>query len=188
MSLFARRVPFLESIFPSSGRGVPQPNEVTDVVHLVHPWPGRTLSLAETPTFIQETGAAALTPALLFLQPSGGEIWDEVLYMDISHDSATVRTLQLGVRNNLGQTAMIGRWSNMPSALTAGLGGFVPVFGSPSVAAPAAATVWVSPPRPIVIPSNMQLVVFGDTAPAAYSITGSAHIVFHSMHDVPLMY
>jgi len=187
VSLFARRVPFLEKLFPSSGLEVASPQEVTDVVHLVHPWPGRTIGMQQWDT-LQTSSTPNVTPFLIALSPAFGESWEEVLYADISHDSATARTLQLAIRDNTGQSTFIGRWSNVPSVLTAGLGGFVPLFVAPSVAAPAAATVWAGPMRPLIIAPGRQLVVFGDTAGAAYSITLSIVRVIHTMHDVPLMY
>jgi hypothetical protein len=191
MTRFTQRIPFLQSLFPSSGaEGSAQPNEVTETVHLVHPWPGRAISLQPGAVqFVQRAGVASVTPADVIVSPSGGqEFWDEIIAMDLSHDSATARTIQLAMRNNVGQSTFIGRWSNQPSVLAAGLGGFIPVFGHPALGAPAAATVWVSPSRPLVVPAGLQLVVFGDTAGAPYTITMSMYFIQHLLHDPPLLY
>ncbi len=184
MSLFTRRIPLLERLFPSSGREVAGPLEVTDVVHLMHPWPGRTLGLL-TCEQQQIVGASALTPTVSILEASAEE-WIEVLYGDISHNSATSRNLQLAIFNLVvSRNTFIGRWRNQTDVWTANApGGFQPLFNM-SAPGPLNEGLWLSPPRPLVIPPRYRLDLLGDTAGVAYALTAAVVFVRHLLHDPP---
>jgi hypothetical protein len=186
VALFSRRIPFLQDLFPSSGRDVPVPNEVSDIVHLVHPWPGRSRGLFESAT-IQASSASAVTP-VLNVNLAAPNQYIEVVYMDVSHDSATARAITMFLRDPRTGAAIltaIARWAGMTSVLTAGVaGGFQPVIvGSVANGQSDALT----PPRPLIVPPGCELQLNGDTAAAAYAITVSMVRIFHPLHEEPAL-
>lgn len=183
MSLFSRRVPLLERLFPSSGQDVATPNEVSDVVHLVHPWPGRALSLLSVDQ-TQIAGASVVTPVLTALIAAPDE-WIEVIAGDISHDSATARVVQAFLFHDvLARQTAIALWSLLDTAFST-LGGFAPLFGH-SAGNFGAGKVVKSPPWPLIIPPGCSLRFTGDTAAAAYALTFSGFFVRHPVHAEPL--
>jgi hypothetical protein len=183
VSLFARRLPFLERLFPSSGREVAVPNEVTDAVHLVHPWPGRALGFL-TVDQIQISSSSVVTPTLVALSAAADE-WIEVIAGDISHDSATARIVQATLFHDvLLRQTFIALWSLLDTAFST-LGGFAPLFGH-SAGTFAAGKVVKSPPWPLIIPPSTSLRFVGDTAGAAYALTFSGFVIRHPIHAEPV--
>jgi len=178
---FARRIPFLQALFPSSGADVSTPNELTDVVHLVHPWPGRTLGLLSANVVQVGPSTPALTPALVALTTLESE-WVELLYGDISHDSAAATNVQARLRKTgTGMSTFIARWTVMDTALST-LGGFEPLFGQPAGAFGAGKTV-NRMPWPLIIPPLFELIFDGQTQAANYSLTFSGVVVRHPIHE-----
>lgn len=183
MSLFSRRIPLLERLFPSSGQEVAGPNEVSDVVHLVHPWPGRALSLL-TVDQVQVASSSVVTPTLVALSAAADE-WIEVIAGDISHDSATARIVQATLFHDvLLRQTFIALWSLLDTAFST-LGGFQPIFGY-SAGTFAAGKVVRTMPWPLIVPPSTSLRFVGDTAGAAYALTFSGFVVRHPVHAEPL--
>lgn len=194
MSRFSRAHPTLQDVFPSSGREQPRPNEVSEFVQLVHPFPGRGFSYLDTKVTGLNT-ATALAPSRDFsLQP--GEVLDldvvaqrrldrytEIVGGDISHDSATARLVQLFLISQSGIAFAIARWAAFATIAVAGsASGFEPLF-----LATASAGERLNPTRPVIIPPGYRLRVVGDTAAAAYQITLTAHYVVHPFAEGPIV-
>jgi len=181
VSLFARRIPLLQDLFPSSGADVPGPNEVSDVVHLVHPWPGRALGLLTCNT-LQVASGASVTPVLTALTAAPDE-WIELIAGDVSHDSAAATNIQARIRKQSLST-FVGRWTVMDTALST-LGGFEPLFGN-SAGAYGAGKVVVRLPWPLILPPDFQLIFDGQTQGVAYTITASLVLMRHKVHEGPV--
>ncbi len=162
------------------------PNEVSDIVHLVHPWPGRSRGMFDSAT-VQTTSASAVAPVLNINQAGPGQ-YIEVLYMDVSHDSATARAITLFLRDPRTGGAIltaVARWAGMTSVLTAGVaGGIQPVMVGSVANGQSDA---LAPPRPFLIPPGCELQFNGDTAAAAWAISVSMVRVIHFLHEEPVM-
>lgn len=189
MSLFSRRIPGLQALFPSSGQEVASPNEVTELVHLVHSWPGAAEGFLRAQS-LQATSNSTLNPTITVLAPTqtalpqSTEEYFEVLAVDISHDSATVRNLTVFLRNELTLlNTQVARFSAMTSVQAAGApGGFMPLFG---VGFFAGAQDAIFARKPFHIPPRYSLLIVGDAAGINYSITVSAVVIRHSIHETP---
>ena len=196
MSLFSRDNRRLQRLFPSTGRTVPAPGELSESINLIHEYPGRiweSLASAQIPI------GPALTPtgtvidlrapgnfgALGPLNEDGDYV--EIVAGDISHDSATVRNVQLALFSPNNQNIFIARWINFATVLGLGVSGFEPLFGQASFAlAVAANTTRILPPWPLFVPPLFQLRVFGDTAAIAYTITVSIVARIHPLSERPI--
>lgn len=198
MPEIAKRVPLLQRLFPSSGTLVVQPREVSETVSLVHPWPGRAEGMLGAKA-VQLAAGPALTPSATFFSNSFGvgvgsggilaEDWVEIFVGDVSHDSATSRSVQLSLVSP-GPAAFVtflARWSGFQSVRANGVpSGFEPMFGTRAINA--AGTDVHTAPRPIVLPVGWGLRVDGDTAAANYTITLSMGFRIHTAHESPLLY
>ena len=178
MTGFSRRVVGLQEVFPSSGIAVAQPSEVSESVSLVHRWPSAKASLdrVERGVFVS---ASALTPALnVLIVPQGR--WMEILFGDVSHDSATNRAIQMLVQV-AGQNFFLGRWTTFSSVLAAlGPSGFEPLFSS-AVASQSGDRIL--PTWPLVLPPGSILQFVGDTAVAPWAITVGVVLVSHPLAE-----
>ncbi len=193
MSGFSKRIPFLQDLFPASGTQAAQPAELGETVSLIHEWPGRAESLLGMRAD-QIVSTSVVTPSMtLFANSFGGKLlrdWVEIIEGDISHNSATARTIQFFLQSpgpGAFNTAL-ARWTSMVSVLGAAQpSGFEPIFGVRTVipaAAPAAD--WHPLRRPLIIPPGWALLITGDTAAAAYAITFSAVSRAHTPHERPV--
>jgi len=137
-------------------------------------------------TSTQVVAGPALTPTLDAISALKDE-WVELMWADVSHDSATARNLQLSLVMPPGFITFLGRWTNMLAILTPGQpSAFEPVFAAPTEAT--AGGERVCPQRPLFVPPLGILRVFGNTAGAAYSITLSMILVRHPYVQRPVLW
>jgi len=175
LTLFSKISVGLQTLFPSSGADVPRPNELTSVVHLVHPYPSQASNL-QTTARSSFTGTAAVTP---FVNTPVVEdaFFEEWTVGHIGHTAAVASRVKLSLLDNTGSTILLGIWSFDPAAV-----GFLPLYGMPI----GASGVIVSPMRPIIVPPGWQLQLLGDNQAAAYTVTIAGLVIRRSIADVPL--
>src|SRR5262249_10270957 len=113
MAQFSRIAKGLQSLFPSSGTDIHSPGELTESVSLVHEFPGRAWAW-EAIVSQQLVVGPSVTPSGSLLAAAKDE-WVEVLWGDISHDSATARIIQLAMFMPPGFNSFLGRWTNFAS-------------------------------------------------------------------------
>jgi len=183
MSEFSRPLRGLQDLFPSSARESAQPHTLSEVVNLVHPYPGK---LWEQVVSFQQVSANVVTPSVLVATSLQGR-YGEIIAIDVSHDSATARNLQFRILSPTGQNIFVARVTGMVSALTPGQpSGFQPMIGLYHSLGVAGVDISLFPGRNIVIPSGYTLFCDGNTAAAAYTITASILVINHFLSDVPL--
>jgi len=181
---FARAPRGLQTLFPASSPSPHAPDNLVDEVQLVTVWPGKAPSF-ERIERVQAVSASVVTPTLTALT-AGDEEWIEILYGDLSHDSATARTLQMRL-NLAAQNFFVARWTNMLTAYTIGqISGFEPLFAGPGTPS-GASQERLQPRTPLYLGPDTALVVGGDTAAAAYAITLALLFVRHPFPEAPLL-
>jgi hypothetical protein len=185
MALFNRLGKGLQTLFPSSGTEPHMPTELGETVSPVFEYPGRAWAI-ESITSNQFVSASVLTPTLDAIT-AGKDEWVELLWADISHDSATARSVQLALVMPPGFITFLGRWTNFLSVATPGQpSAFEPIFASPTEAT--AGGERVCPQRPLFVPPLGILRIFGNTAAAAYALTLSAIFCRHPYVQRPVLW
>lgn len=112
---------------------------------------------------------------------SNQERYVEIIAMDVSHDSATARIVQMLLRSPEAQNVFVARWTNMAAVLAAGQpSGFEPVLARPTAGA---GSDRLLPGHPLVIPPGWNLQMSGNTAGAAYSIFVSIAYIAHPISE-----
>lgn len=173
MPRFSRRVPGLQTLLPSSGAQIISPSEAGESVHFVHPYPGKLHGLVNVPQ-VQQTSAAALTPLVTVLPIVAQGFIVEILAGDASHDSATTRILSFFLVDPAGLTVTVAR-AQQPTGLAA-----FPLYANAGGAAGASFASFGAQ-LPIIVPPGWRLDLGGDTAAAAYSITGRILGIAHTL-------
>jgi hypothetical protein len=183
VTLFSKISVGLQTLFPSSGADVPRPRELTDVVHLVHPFPSQASDLQGTAR-TSLTSGASVTPALSTPATPDG-FFDEWAVAHVGHTmtAATVARIRLSLADNSGGTIILGIW-NFDQAVT----GFLPVYASGIFVngAFASPTQMILPERPILVAPGWHLELIGDTQGVAYTVTLAGLVFRRSLADVPL--
>jgi len=183
VTLFSKISIGLQTLFPSSGAEVPRPNELTSVVHLVHPFPSQASDL-QTTARSSFTSAAVVTPALIVPAPPDG-FFDEWTVGHVGHTmtAATVARIRLFLVDVAGASIALGVW-NFDQAVTA----FLPLFSSGVFVngAFASPTQLLMPVRPLLVPPGWTLQLLGDTQGVAYTVTLAGIAIRRSLADVPL--
>ncbi len=194
MALFNRVVAGLQRLFPASGTSRHSPNELSDNVQLVHPFPSQASNL-QSSSRVSFTGAPALSPVLVVGpqtdvtsdDPSGGtphinaQVFDEWMYMHIGHTAAAgvIPRLRMTLVDPAGAAIVIGEFM-FDSAV-------IPFFPCYSTAVRTGAAVeWIFPPRPVLVPPGWQIQILGDAQAVAYLITLAGLVARRSLADVPL--
>jgi hypothetical protein len=181
VTLFAKLSVGLQTLFPSSGADVPRPNELTSVVHLVHPFPSQASDL-QTSARSSFSSASAVTPALLVpVVPDG--FFDEWTIGHVASNFAGVTRVRLNLVDVAGGAIALGIW-NFDSGVTLALPLYTSgLFVNGAFASP---TQMICPVRPILVPPGWHLELLGDTQAAAYIVTLAGLVVRRSLADVPL--
>ena len=183
MTLFSKLSVGLQTLFPSSGADVPRPNELTSVVHLVHPFPSQASDL-QTTARSSFTSASAVTPGLVVPAPPDG-FFDEWAIGHVGHTAAAavVNRIRLFLVDVAGASIMLGVW-NFDSNVTPNLPLFSSgIFVNGAFASP---TQVMFPPRPLLVPPGWNLQLLGDTQGVAYTTTLAGIVIRRSLADVPL--
>jgi hypothetical protein len=181
VTLFSKLSIGLQTLFPSSGADVPRPNELTSVVHLVHPYPSQASDL-QTTARSSFTSAANVTPALVVPAPPDG-FFDEWSVGHVGHTGVGVTRIRLFLVDVAGASIALGLWNVDPAVQP-----FLPLYGSALFVNGAFASptmVWC-PVRPILVPPGWTLQLLGDTLGAAYTVTLAGIVIRRSLADVPL--
>ena len=183
MTLFSKISVGLQTLFPSSGADVPRPRELTDVVHLVHPFPSQASDL-QTTARSSFTSSTVVTPVLVVPAPPDG-FFDEWTLGHVGHTAAAavVNRLRLFLVDPAGASLILAVW-NFDSNVTPNLPLFAAgVFVNGAFASP---TQLMFPVRPLLVPPGWTLQVFGDTQGVAYNVTLAGLVIRRSLADVPL--
>jgi hypothetical protein len=181
VTLFSKLAIGLQTLFPSSGADVPRPNELTDVVHLVHPYPSQASDL-QTTARSSFSSASAVTPALLVpVVPDG--FFEEWTVGHVATNFAGVTRVRLSLVDVAGAAIVLGIW-NFDSGTTLALPLYVSgIFVNGAFASP---TQVMCPVRPILVPPGWHLELVGDTQGVAYVVTLAGLVIRRSLADVPL--
>jgi len=181
VTLFSKLSVGLQTLFPSSGSDVPRPNELTSVVHLVHPYPSQASDLQTTArsTF---TGGAAVTP-FVNTPVVPDAFFEEWTIGHVGHTGAGVTRVRLRLVDNTGAVIELGVWNFDQTVL-----GFMPlyidtIFVNAAFASP---TQVITPIRPILVPPGWNLQLLGDNQGVAYTVTIAGLVIRRSIADVPL--
>lgn len=202
MAGFARLIKTLQLVFPSSGTETHSVDDLGETVVPVLDFPPSSISIERARLF-QDNAPAVVTPQLN-LGLSGNtspathkpdelrastapfissfDHYVEILAMDVSHDSATARGVQLLLRSPQNLNVFVARWTNMLAVLTPGQpSGFEPVLTHPTVAT--AGSDARTPSVPLCIPPGWVLQVLGNTAGAGYSVFVSLSYIAHPLAE-----
>jgi hypothetical protein len=181
--MFSKPSVGLQNLFPSSGQEVPRPNELTSVVHLVHPFPSQASDL-QTTARSSFTSTTVVTPTLLVPPPPDG-FYDEWAIGHVGHTAAAgvVNRLRLFLADPAGGLIAIAVW-NFDQNVTPNLPLFADgIFVNGAFASP---TQLILPPRPLLVPPGWSIQVNGDNQAVAYNVTLAGLVIRRSLADVPL--
>lgn len=171
MSNFARRDPPLDRVFPSSQAPGQGPNELTENVQLVHPWPGRGHRLDQQ-VYKSYTSAAALTPQLDTPAVPLGDYW-EIMSLNLFHSSGDDQTLYLSIVDPTSNLLIVGR-------ADAQGGGLIPIQCTDSVAR------GIMTPTPLFVPGLWHIRVVGSLGLAVYTVGVRGIFLEHRLAEEPL--
>jgi len=193
VSGFAKVAAGLQRLFPSSGRAVARPQELSEIVQLVHPFPSQAADLQRAQRF-QFVSTNSVVPTLVIapapgLDPAAGtpsadsESFDEWIYGDVTHNSAagTAARIDIALRDVVGGITRVGlyQWD----AQTAGNAQFIPLF---PIGVQFAGAFNAPMIRPLLVPPGWTVFAIGNTQAVAYQFTLNVVIVRRPLADIPL--
>lgn len=207
MAEFSRRIRTLQTVFPTSGTRVHEPNSLGDTVTPVYAFPPaadaleriRTPAAVSTPALtpgmvfgFQDNGEISVNPNGVVGTVAGDNVYTEILWGDISHDSATIRAIQffMQTRGSPVINTAIARWESFAQIRTSGQpSGFFPIFvDSIERQSTVAGDHYVlAPHRPLILPPGWKILVVGDTAGAVWSITIQMVVIVHPLAEPPFL-
>jgi hypothetical protein len=194
MALFNRVVAGLQRLFPASGFSRHSPNELSDNVQLVHPFPSQAADLQSASRVTFGSGSS-VTPALV-ISPAVGDdpslgtpninaqVFDEWMMMHVGHTAAAgvVNRIRLTIVDPLGGGIVLGSWAFDSNVIA-----FVPAYASAAwVANGVVFNHIIAPVRPVVVPPGWSLQLIGDTQAAAYVVSLAGLVARRALADVPL--